>query len=132
MGRRSRTVPRTDPAEQQIREQEVLRANKELAAYFKGRRTEREARAALKIIKAFIRYRERTSLANRRPLPGAESPKPAKNAARKKPRPAETAGGRPRRQLSRAPSPDTQESPAASKPVALFSPAERDEANSSS
>jgi hypothetical protein len=58
------------PDEQQLREQEVLRANRELAAYFKGRRTEREARAALKIIKAFIRDRERTDPAKRRPLPG--------------------------------------------------------------
>jgi len=56
-----------------MREQEVLRATRELAAYFKGRRTEREARAALKIIKAFIRDRERIDPAKRRPLPGAQS-----------------------------------------------------------
>ena len=55
---------------QELREQEVLRANRELAAYFKGRRTEREARAALKIVKAFIRDRERIDPAKRRPLPG--------------------------------------------------------------
>jgi hypothetical protein len=61
------------PDEQQLREQEVLRANRELAAYFKGARTEREARAALKIIKAFIRDRERIDPAKRRPLPGAQS-----------------------------------------------------------
>ena len=36
-----------------------------------GQRTEREARAALKIIKAFIRDRERANPANRRPLPTA-------------------------------------------------------------
>jgi hypothetical protein len=54
-----------------MRNQEVLRANRELAAYFKGRRTEREARAALKIIKAFIRTRERTDPAEQPPLPGA-------------------------------------------------------------
>jgi hypothetical protein len=70
---RNRGVPHSDPAEQEIREQEVLRANKELAAYFKGRRTEREARAALKIIKAFIRDRERADPVNRRPLAGAAS-----------------------------------------------------------
>jgi len=57
-------------AEQEMRDQEVLRANRELAAYFKGRRTEREARAALKIIKAFLRERERSAPADRRPLPG--------------------------------------------------------------
>ena len=53
-----------------MRDQEVVRANRELAAYFKGRRTEREARAALKIIKAFVRDRERADSRSRRPLPG--------------------------------------------------------------
>lgn len=53
-----------------MRDQEVVRANRELAAYFKGRRTEREARAALKIIKAFVRDRERSDSRSRRPLPG--------------------------------------------------------------
>src|SRR5437879_5557111 len=57
-------------ADQEMRNQEVLRANRELAAYFKGRRTEREARAALKIIKAFVRDRERRGSKNRPPLPG--------------------------------------------------------------
>ena len=71
--------------EVEIREQEVLRANRELAAYFKGQRTEREARAALKIIKAFIRDRERLDPASRRPLPGfhmlkAASPRRLKKA----------------------------------------------------
>jgi hypothetical protein len=46
-------VTRESAAERAMREAEVLRANGELAAYFKGRRTEREARAALKTIKAF-------------------------------------------------------------------------------
>ena len=55
--------------EQTVRDQEVLRATKELAAYFKGQRTEREARAALKIIKAFIRGREQLDPKNRPPLP---------------------------------------------------------------
>ena len=53
-----------------MRAQEVQRANRELAAYFKGRRTEREARAALKIIKAFVRERERRDDRHRPPLPG--------------------------------------------------------------
>jgi len=70
----------------ELREQEVLRANRELAAYFKGRRTEREARAALKIVKAFIRDRERVDPAKRRPLPGTavrpEKPAPARKKAR--------------------------------------------------
>ena len=68
--------------DQELREQEVLRANRELAAYFKGQRTEREARAALKIIKAFIKDRERTDAASRRPLPG--TPAPAAKSDRKK------------------------------------------------
>ena len=53
-----------------MRDQEVVRANRELAAYFKGRRTEREARAALKIIKAFVRDREHLDPKARPPLPG--------------------------------------------------------------
>ena len=70
MGRpRKRPASQGRPAEDEIRNQEVLRANRELAAYFKGRRTEREARAALKIIKAFVRDRERADPATRRPLP---------------------------------------------------------------
>jgi len=66
---------RTSPAEQAMRDQEVLRANRELAAYFRGRRTEREARAALKIIKAFVRSRERQDATSRPPLPGANRAK---------------------------------------------------------
>jgi hypothetical protein len=70
MGRvRKRAASHGHPADDDIRNQEVLRANRELAAYFKGRRTEREARAALKIIKAFIRERERADPGHRRPLP---------------------------------------------------------------
>src|SRR5258705_1675173 len=69
---------------QELREQEVLRANRELAAYFKGRRTEREARAALKIVKAFIRDREHMDPLKRRPLPGAAPARRQKNAAARK------------------------------------------------
>ena len=70
MGRvRKRAASHGHPADDDIRNQEVLRANRELAAYFKGRRTEREARAALKIIKAFVRERERADPGQRRPLP---------------------------------------------------------------
>jgi hypothetical protein len=61
---------RIGPAEQAMRDEEVVRANRELAAYFKGRRTEREARAALKIIKAFVRDREHLDPKARPPLPG--------------------------------------------------------------
>src|SRR3989441_12853201 len=71
--RRKPAVSRESAAEQKMRDQEVVRANKELAAYFKGPRTEREARAALKIIKAFVRDRERLDATSRRPLPGAAS-----------------------------------------------------------
>jgi hypothetical protein len=60
-----------------------MRANRELAAYFKGRRTEREARAALKIVKAFIRDREHIEPAKRRPLPAAQ-PRGQKNTQRRK------------------------------------------------
>jgi hypothetical protein len=68
--RREAAPPGHSAAEQDMRDQEVLRANRELAAYFKGRRTEREARAALKIIKAFVRHRERQDVKSRPSLPG--------------------------------------------------------------
>ena len=80
MGTRKKSVRHSEGAETDVRNQEVARANRELAAYFRGKRTEREARAALKIIKAFIRDRERIEPSKRRPLPGAEPsrlPKPA-------------------------------------------------------
>src|ERR1700676_5542268 len=96
MGQRPKPgVTRESAAEQQMRDQEVLRANRELAAYFKGRRTEREARAALKIIKAFIRDRERLDASNRLPLPGADVEKTAKGVAR--PKILADGGGRHRR-----------------------------------
>jgi len=72
--RRSR-APSETASEWAMRDQEVVRANRELAAYFKGRRTEREARAALKIIKAFVRDRERGDARSRRPLPGVRAVK---------------------------------------------------------
>jgi hypothetical protein len=62
----------------EMRDQEVVRANRELAAYFKGLRTEREARAALKIVRAYIKERERSDAARRRPLPGLEAAPAAK------------------------------------------------------
>ena len=62
------------PVEQAILDEEVLRANRDLAAYFRGKRTEREARAALKIIRAFIRDRERLDTERRRPLPSVNRP----------------------------------------------------------
>jgi hypothetical protein len=72
--RRSRKPATRDEtaAEREVRDQEVIRANRELAAYFRGRRTEREARAALKIIKAFVRDRERRAPVSRPPLPGVK------------------------------------------------------------
>ena len=81
---RQRQKPGVTHAEQAMRDQEVLRANKELAAYFKGQRTEREARSALKIIKAFVRGREETDPKNRTPLPGLLSVKAARKAATRK------------------------------------------------
>lgn len=74
-----------------MRDQEVLRANKELAAYFRGNRTEREARAALKIIKAFVRDRERRDVGSRPPLPGTTATSQARKrqaAASRSARPA--------------------------------------------
>ena len=67
--RRRTRAPAETASELAMRDQEVVRANRELAAYFKGQRTEREARAALKIIKAFVRARERADSRSRRPLP---------------------------------------------------------------
>jgi hypothetical protein len=67
--RRTSRVPAENASELVMRDQEVIRANRELAAYFKGQRTEREARAALKIIKAFVRDRERGDSKNQRPAP---------------------------------------------------------------
>jgi hypothetical protein len=79
MGQRHKTGDAHESAaEREMRNQEVLRANRELAAYFKGRRSDREARAALKIIKAFVRDRERRGAKDRPPLPGAEAAKTAK------------------------------------------------------
>ena len=75
-------VGRTD--EQAVRDQEVLRATRELAAYFRGKRTEREARAALKIIKAFVRDREQLDPKNRPPLPGLPPVKPVRKPTTRK------------------------------------------------
>src|SRR5207247_4514914 len=74
--RRKQDVTKDSSTDQEMRDQEVLRANRELAAYFRGRRTEREARAALKIIKAFVRERERADSEHRPPLPGGRASKP--------------------------------------------------------
>jgi hypothetical protein len=79
--RRRAAVSHETTAEQEMRDQEVVRANRELAAYFKGRRTDREARAALKIIKAFVRDRERRDASSRPPLPGTRVPKTSKATA---------------------------------------------------
>jgi hypothetical protein len=76
MAQRHKSVGgRESPSDRVMRDQEVLRANRELAAYFKGRRTEREARAALKIIKAFVRDRERQDPRSRSALPGVDTTK---------------------------------------------------------
>ena len=99
---RKRAVPRTTADPQELRDQEVLRANRELAAYFKGRRTEREAKAALKIVKAFIRDREHLDPAKRRPLPGAAPALPQKKV---RPRKAAAATTRKRKRSTPPPVP---------------------------
>jgi hypothetical protein len=82
--RRKALVSHDTAAEQEMRDQEALRANKELAAYFSGQRTEREARAALKVLKAFVRDRERRDTKSRPPLPGAKAAKTRKAVANRK------------------------------------------------
>ena len=99
-GRKS-GVPREGADEQGMRDQEVLRATRELAAYFKGRRTEREARAALKIIKAFVRDRERRDARSRAPLPGLDVAKIPKGVTNRGA--ARDTGERPRRKRRRKP-----------------------------
>jgi hypothetical protein len=97
-------TPRQSSADRALREQEVLRANRELAAYFRGRRTEREARAALKIIKAFVRDRERLDEAGRTPLPGASVARPAADGStRLQVGGTERHSGRPTRKPRRTP-----------------------------
>ena len=79
MGQRNKRNSTHERApDQEMRDQEVMRARRELAAYFKGRRTEREARAALKVIKAFIRDRERLDPKSRPALPGIRPPEAPK------------------------------------------------------
>jgi hypothetical protein len=73
MGSRKGHAVQVETADINVRNQEVQRANRELAAYFKGKRTEREARSALKIIKAFIRDREKIDPSKRSPLPGGNA-----------------------------------------------------------
>jgi hypothetical protein len=94
MGQRHRPgVTPERAAEQQTRDQEVLRANRELAAYFKGRRTEREARAALKIIKAFIRDRERRGVSSRPPVPTEAEPQTSRQVVQERDGVHRAAGG---------------------------------------
>ena len=83
--------------EREMRDQEVLRANRELAAYFKGRRTEREARAALKIIRAFVRDLERHDPRSRPPLPGADMAKRPKRLRKRESDSGERHQPKPRR-----------------------------------
>jgi hypothetical protein len=113
MGQQRKSGVTGDSAsEQEIRNQEVLRANRELAAYFKGRRTEREARAALKIIKAFVRDRERRDAGRRAPLPGATAVRGAKEPKHRKA--ARSTGERRRSKQSRRPHDEASKGEAAS------------------
>jgi len=77
--------------DQDMRDQEVVRAMRDLAAYFRGGRTEREARAALKIIKAFVRDRERQPAKTRAPLPGMQAPRKTVPARKKRRKPSSEA-----------------------------------------
>ena len=119
--RRAAAAAGRSAREQDMRDQEVLRANHELTAYFKGQRTEREARAALKIIKAFVRDRERLDDKDRTPLPGVAGPAP--DAAPKKSRGARPRivkpRARPRRRSTREPSPAAPEPLADQPPTAM-------------
>jgi hypothetical protein len=99
--RRKAGVIREGAAEQEMRDGEVLRANRELAAYFRGERTEREARAALKIIKAFVRNREDRDARSRSPLRGATPAKTPKHVANRTA--AMSDGERPPRKPRRTP-----------------------------
>jgi hypothetical protein len=91
MKKRRQPIHRDAAAEREMRDQEVRRANRELAAYFKGLRTEREARAALKIIKAYVREREREDPRNRPPLPGGRAAAVPKHVRAVKARPRRAA-----------------------------------------
>ena len=84
----ARHASQKNSVNEDVRDQEGLRAFRELAAYFKGQRTEREARAALKILKAFIRERERLDPAKRRPLSRQVASSPARPRRQKKKSPA--------------------------------------------
>jgi hypothetical protein len=79
--------------DQDMRDQEVVRAMRDLAAYFRGGRTEREARAALKIVKAFVRDRERQPAKARAPLPGMQAPRKPAPARKKRRKPTSEAEG---------------------------------------
>jgi hypothetical protein len=109
--RREAAVAGHSAREQEMRDQEVLRANRELAAYFKGRRTEREARAALKIIKAFVRDRERQGAKDRRPLPGVDPPTAANDPAARKHAASGTRALRKRRRAKPRTAPETANAP---------------------
>ena len=70
--------------EQAMRDEEVLRASRELAACFQRRRTEREARAALQIIKAYVREREGSlDPKSRPPLAGLRPARSRRRARRR-------------------------------------------------
>ena len=112
-------VTRESAAERAMRDEEVLRANRELAAYFRGRRTEREARAALKIIKAFVRNRERLDPADRPALPGADSAKTSKKVRNEKT--VRDSGGGDRRTPPRKPRGKVSKSAAVSSEPAVSS-----------
>ena len=89
--------------EQTLRDQEVMRANREIAAYLRGRRTEREARAALKILRAYIRARARMDPKTRPPLPGVKPAKDTPGTTRKSKRSSTSRRKPPKRAAAVAP-----------------------------
>jgi len=103
MGQRQKPGEIRQSAEERaMRDKEVVRANRELAAYFRGQRTEREARAALKTIKAYIRDRERLDARSRPPLPGAGPIGPSRGASDRRRMKGRSRGG-PRKAAARTP-----------------------------
>jgi hypothetical protein len=123
MGQRHKSgVTPESAAERALRDEEVRRANRELVAYFKGRRTEREARAALKIIKAFVRSRERLDPGDRPALPGADAAKPPKKGTTSKA--VRDSGGGSRRTPPRRPREKSSKSAAGSSEPKVRAPSE--------
>lgn len=66
--------------EQDTTEDEVRRAHRELMAYFRGRRSHREALAALKTIKRFVRAQKKQHATVTVAMPSVRSGRKARKA----------------------------------------------------